>query len=44
VGDAFSMLRRGRNAYTILAGNLKRVFTLVVLGVGGTIVDKFGWI
>jgi hypothetical protein len=38
------MLRRVRKAYTILAGNLKEVFTLVVLGVGGTIVDKVGWI
>jgi hypothetical protein len=38
------MLRKVRNAYTILAGNLRGVFTLVVLGVGGTIVDNLGWI
>jgi len=43
-GDAFSMLRRVRNAYTILAGNLKGMSTLLVLGVGRTLFDNVGWI
>jgi hypothetical protein len=43
-GDAFSMLRRVRKAYTILAGNLKGVCTLVVLGIGRKLFDNVGWI
>jgi hypothetical protein len=43
-GDAFGTLRRVRNAYTILGGNLKGGSSLGVLGVSGTLVDNIGWI
>jgi hypothetical protein len=43
-GDAFNVLRRVRKAYTILAGNLKVLSTLVDLGVGRTLFDIVGWI